>query len=116
MADSKRTSVPPVPKPAPRAKKDTITDPITDTSVPTTEENTTVTDAPGFFKKSITLITNNKATIKRKLIVGLGSGVGMVIASAIIETLNTPTTEVLYVEVPVAAADVPSAQPASDEA
>lgn len=50
--------------------------------------------------KFVAVISDNKETIKRKLIVGIGTAVGMLIASSVIDTFNKPVPEVIYIEVP----------------
>lgn len=48
-----------------------------------------------------TIYTNNKDVIKRKVIVGAGTAVGMIIASAVLDRLGSRTPDIIYVEVPV---------------
>jgi hypothetical protein len=52
-------------------------------------------------KTARTMIVNNKETIKRKVIVAVGTAAGMLIASAVIDRVNNRQPDVIYVEVPV---------------
>lgn len=52
-------------------------------------------------KSVVNVISNNKETIKRKLVVAVGTAVGMLLASAVIDRLNEKTPDVIYIEVPV---------------
>jgi len=63
-------------------------------------------------KTARTIILNNKETIKRKVIVGVGTAVGMIIASAVIDRLNDRQPDVIYVEVPVPVTEPSSETPA----
>jgi hypothetical protein len=85
MAATKRTPVPKVEK----AKAPPIPEETTQVEPDTTinEGNTTMKPS-SFFKKTVTLVSNNRETIKRKVIVAVGTGVGMLIASAVTDAFN----------------------------
>lgn len=114
---AKRTSVPSVtnvqnPK---STKTNTVVDALAEnTSAMTTpvsdkKEKATMVDN---LKKALTVISNNRETIKRKLIVGVGTAVGMLIASSVIDRLNEKQEpEIIYVEIPVKVAPEPEDAP-----
>lgn len=52
-------------------------------------------------KRLAAVISNNKDTLTRKGVVAIGSALGMLIASSLIDVLTKPTIEVVYIEVPV---------------
>jgi hypothetical protein len=94
MAEKKRTPVPKVEKPKappiPEAEETSDTEETTQVEPDTTntnEGNTTMKPS-SFFKKAITVVSNNRETIKRKAIVAVGTGVGMLIASAVTDAFN----------------------------
>lgn len=51
-------------------------------------------------KKTIRLISDNREVIKRKAIVFVGTGIGMIIASAVNDAFNSPKPELIIVETP----------------
>jgi hypothetical protein len=94
MATPKRTPVPKVEKPKappiPEAEETSEPEETTQVEPDTTntnEGNTTMKPS-SFFKKAITAVSNNRETIKRKAIVAVGTGVGMLLASAVTDAFN----------------------------
>jgi hypothetical protein len=88
MATTKRTPVPKVEKPkAPPIPESEETTQVEPDTTNTNEGNTTMKPS-SFFKKAITAVSNNRETIKRKAIVAVGTGVGMLLASAVTDAFN----------------------------
>jgi hypothetical protein len=94
MATTKRTPVPKVEKPKapPIPEAEETSEPEETTQVESdttnTNEGNTTMKPSSFFKKAITVVSNNRETIKRKAIVAVGTGVGMLIASAVTDAFN----------------------------
>jgi hypothetical protein len=91
----KRTSVPPVEK----AKQ------VTETAVDALAEKTQPIVTPTVnnpketpMNKVKALVINNQDTIKRKLVVVVGTGIGMLIASTVIDNLGVRKPDVVYLE------------------
>lgn len=100
----KRTPVPKVEKVDTAPAIDAFTEEISEPTPAVPENEATATaeanDNPkdNIVNRIKALVINNQETLKRKLIVGIGTGLGMIIASSVIDAIGQRKPDVVYLE------------------